>query len=58
MTQESNDTIYTVVTQHDENGDVLLPIPEELLKKLGWKEGDDIEFGVDDQGRFTLKKKD
>lgn len=58
MTQESNEAIYTVVTQHDENGDVLLPIPEELLKKLGWKEGDDIEFGVDDQGRFTLKKKD
>lgn len=58
MAQESNDTIYTVVTQHDENGDVMLPIPDELLKKLGWNEGDNIEFGVDEEGRFTLKKKD
>lgn len=58
MTQDSNDTKYTVVTQHDENGDVILPIPEELLEKLGWKEGDNIEFGISDEGQFILTKSD
>ena len=35
---------YEVITQKDEEtGDVLLPIPQHLLKQLGWKNGDDIE---------------
>lgn len=49
---------YEVITQEDTNGDVLLPIPPHLLKQLNWKEGDEIEFGLDEQGRFVLKKVD
>jgi bifunctional DNA-binding transcriptional regulator/antitoxin component of YhaV-PrlF toxin-antitoxin module len=33
-----------------------LPIPPILLTQLGWKEGDDIEIAVDDQGRYILKR--
>lgn len=48
---------YEVITQKDEaTGDVLLPIPPHLLKQLGWKNGDDIEFGLDDEGQFVLSK--
>ena len=48
---------YEVITQKDEEtGDILLPIPPHLLEQLGWKEGDDIEFGLDAQGRYLLKK--
>jgi hypothetical protein len=48
---------YEVITQKDEEtGDVLLPIPQHLLKQLGWKNGDDIEFGLDDEGQFVLSK--
>jgi|DEB0MinimDraft_12_1074336.scaffolds.fasta_scaffold09776_4 hypothetical protein len=48
---------YEVITQLDpENGDVLLPIPPILLAQLGWKEGDAIDFGMDDQGRYILKR--
>lgn len=48
---------YEVITQEDpETGDMLIPIPPHLLKELGWKEGDDIDFTVDDKGRIVLKK--
>lgn len=47
---------YEILTQKDINGDVLIPIPKELISKLKWKEGDSIQFGLDDTGRFILKK--
>jgi hypothetical protein len=48
---------YEVITQEDpETGDMLIPIPPHLLKELGWKEGDDIDFSIDDNGRIVLKK--
>ena len=48
---------YEVITQEDpETGDLLLPIPPNLLVELGWKEGDDIQFIVDDQGRYILTR--
>jgi len=50
-------TRYEVITQEDkETGDLLLPIPQVLLDKLGWREGDDVEIGVDPQGKLILKK--
>ena len=47
---------YEIITQKDDNGDVLIPIPHVLLEKLKWKQGDNIEFGLDESGRFILKK--
>ena len=48
---------YEVITQEDPvTGDMLIPIPPSLLKQLGWKEGDDIDFSIDDKGRIILKK--
>ena len=55
---KNNDIRYEVITQEDpESGDVLLPIPPILLAEMGWKEGDDVEFNVDDIGRLIIKKK-
>jgi bifunctional DNA-binding transcriptional regulator/antitoxin component of YhaV-PrlF toxin-antitoxin module len=34
----------------------LLPIPQVLLDQMGWKEGDTIDFGLDEEGRYILKK--
>ena len=49
---------YEVITQEDpDSGDVLLPNPPILLADMGWKEGDDVEFNVDDIGRLIIKKK-
>ena len=48
---------FEVITQEDpETGDMLIPLPPQLLKDLGWKEGDDIDFTIDDKGRIVLKK--
>jgi hypothetical protein len=48
---------YEVITQEDpETGDMIIPIPPNLLKELGWKEGDDVDFSIDDKGRIILKK--
>jgi hypothetical protein len=48
---------YEVITQEDpETGDMLIPLPPQLLRDLGWKEGDDIDFTIDDKGRIVLKK--
>jgi hypothetical protein len=57
MTRSSpaDNTRYEVLTQQDKD-DVIIPIPPELLKKLGWKEGDSVELGTDETGRFILKK--
>jgi len=49
---------YEVVTQPmpDNDDDLLLPIPQALLDQMGWKEGDNIEIGLDAEGRYILKK--
>lgn len=57
MTRKNlDDKRYEVITQEDENGDLLLPIPPHLLQQLDWKEGDEIEFAIDNKGRYVLKK--
>lgn len=57
MSQSPLDNVrFEVITQEDEDGDLILPIPQQLLDKLGWKEGDDIQFGIDEAGRIFLKK--
>jgi hypothetical protein len=49
---------YEVITQEDpDTGDLIIPIPEPVLKSLGWKEGDDVEIEIDKEGKLFLKKK-
>ena len=53
-----SDVRYEVITQEDpESGDIIIPIPEPILKKMGWKEGDDVEIGVNKDGSLFLKKR-
>ena len=56
----ANDQIrYEVILQEDpDTGDLILPIPQPVLDSLGWKEGDDIDFDVREDGTFLLKKVD
>lgn len=43
-------TTFTV----DDDG--ILHIPEEMLKNLGWEEGDTLEWIENDDGSFLLRK--
>jgi hypothetical protein len=50
-------TRYEVITQEDEvTGDLLLPIPPQLLAQLGWSEGDEIDFAINEEGKYILKR--
>ena len=40
----------------DDNG--ILTFPDELLEKTGWKEGDVLEWIPNNDGSFTLVKKE
>jgi len=58
MSKKLDNSRYEVITQEDpETGDLILPIPKELLDNLGWIEGDEISFGLDDRGRYILQRK-
>jgi hypothetical protein len=51
-------TRYEVITQQDDNpDDMLIPIPPPLLEQMGWKEGDEIEFSMDELGRLIFRLK-
>ena len=55
----SSYTRYEVIVQEDEKtGDLLVPIPPALLKALDWKEGDEVDFSIDDKGNYVIKKAD
>ena len=48
---------YEVITQEDpESGDLIIPIPIPVLKKMGWKDGDEVDIGVGEDGQLFLKK--
>lgn len=51
------DMRYEVITQEDpETGDLLIPFPPQLLAEMGWKEGDQLDFQLDDKGKIIVKK--
>lgn len=53
----ASDVRYEVITQEDpETGDVILPIPEPVLRSMGWKEGDEIKIELGPNGELYLKK--
>jgi bifunctional DNA-binding transcriptional regulator/antitoxin component of YhaV-PrlF toxin-antitoxin module len=53
----TQNTRYEVLTEEDPNtGDIILPFPPELLEKMGWKEGDTLEFAQDVDGAWIIKK--
>jgi bifunctional DNA-binding transcriptional regulator/antitoxin component of YhaV-PrlF toxin-antitoxin module len=58
MSKNIKDEIrYEVITQEDpENGDLLVPLPLILLQQLGWKEGDTVDFSIDEQKRYIIKR--
>ena len=42
----------------DGSGDLILPFPDDLLADAGWKEGDVLEWIDNQNGSFTLRKKE
>jgi bifunctional DNA-binding transcriptional regulator/antitoxin component of YhaV-PrlF toxin-antitoxin module len=40
----------TKVLEICENGDAIIELPTELLEQMGWKEGDQLDFQIEDGG--------
>ena len=50
---------YIVTLEKDpETGDLILPLPEKLLKETGWKTGDTLEWNDNGDGTFSMTKKE
>lgn len=48
---------WTITAEEDpETGEVVLPLPEELLKLQGWVEGDTLEWTDNGDGSWSLTK--
>ncbi|CAB4174157.1 hypothetical protein UFOVP961_26 [uncultured Caudovirales phage] len=48
-----------IVTLQDDHksGDVILPLPKDLLEEMDWKEGDTLDWKDNKDGSFSLSKK-
>lgn len=42
----------------DENGELLLEFPVELLKQMGWDEGTLLDWMIDEERNIVLKEKE
>ena len=51
-------TQWTLDVQQDENGDAVLQFPDDLLAKVGWQEGDTVQWRDLGDGTWSLAKKD
>ena len=55
---KENDVKHTVHIEEDpETGDLVLPLPTELLNQMGWDIGDDLVWTDNFNGTFSLSKK-
>jgi len=49
---------HLLEVQQDEYGDYFIEFPSEVIDELGWKEGDILEWNVQDSGEVLLTKSD
>ena len=58
MTNKSPEFNYEVILSEDpDTGELILPIPPELMQQMNWVEGDELSFDQDEQGRWIISKK-
>jgi hypothetical protein len=48
---------WTITVEEDpETGELILPLPQEMLDLQGWKEGDSLEWIDNNDGSWSLSK--
>ena len=47
---------YTAQVQEDEQGELVIQIPQEMLDELNWETGDKLKWVDNYNGTFTLTK--
>jgi len=51
-------TRWTLDVLEDDNGDAVIQFPDDLLAKVGWQEGDALQWRDLGDGSWSLSKKD
>ena len=53
-----NETMrWTITVEEDpKTGELILPLPEDMLKLQGWVEGDTLEWIDNEDGSWSLQK--
>ena len=46
---------FTVHLEEDQFGDLIMPIPEEVLEELGWYVGDTLDYEIDGESLIITK---
>ena len=55
----SNKPMWTVEIEQDPvTGELMLPFPPDLLSQMGWSEGTDLSWIDNENGSYTIKKKE
>jgi hypothetical protein len=49
---------YIVRVQEDENGELYIVLPPELIEQTDWSERDDIEWVVEVDDKILLRKRE
>ena len=50
---------WTITLEEDpENGDLVLPLTDEILKEVGWQIGDTLEWTDNKNGTWSIKRKE
>jgi len=49
---------YTITLEENEQGELVLPFTEEILKTLGWTEGDILQWHNNNDGSWSITKKE
>lgn len=49
---------YILEVQEDENGELYIEFPEEVIEELGWQEGDILNWDVRGEGIILSKVHD
>lgn len=50
------DMKWTAYVQQD-GGDLVVPIPDELLREIGWMPGDILQWNIQENGSIIISKK-
>jgi len=57
MKQEELPSRWTITVEEDpETGELILPLPVEMLQMQGWQEGDTLEWVDNNDGTWSLQK--
>jgi bifunctional DNA-binding transcriptional regulator/antitoxin component of YhaV-PrlF toxin-antitoxin module len=49
---------YILEVQEDENGDLFITFPDDVIEELGWQEGDILEWNLKGDGIVLSKLND